>query len=247
MDRPSVTTATRSNHNLRNAAKRVLDFQRPFCYSGDMKYKQIFWDNDGVLVDTEKYYLMASREALASVSIDLSDAQFASLSISEGRSVFDIAEDAGIDKETIEELRLWRNRRYAEILTTEPVVVDGAEETLKALHDKIPMAVVTSSLQQHFAITHQKSGLLDYIDFFLTREDYHASKPSPESYLLALHKSGCRAEDVLVIEDSPRGLTAAKKAGLTCWVIPGDYTLHSRLGDADRILEDITEISRLLL
>ena len=38
-----------------------------------MIYRYIFWDNDGVLVDTERYYLQASREALARVNIELSN------------------------------------------------------------------------------------------------------------------------------------------------------------------------------
>ena len=34
-----------------------------------MKFTQIFWDNDGVLVDTEPYYLQTNREALAKLDI----------------------------------------------------------------------------------------------------------------------------------------------------------------------------------
>ena len=37
--------------------------------SAAMGFRQIFWDNDGVLVDTERYYLQASQEALASVGV----------------------------------------------------------------------------------------------------------------------------------------------------------------------------------
>ena len=61
-----------------------------------MNYRYIFWDNDGVLVDTERYYLQASREALDRVDIQLSNQQFAEISLGEGRSIFDIAAASGL-------------------------------------------------------------------------------------------------------------------------------------------------------
>ena len=74
------------------------------------------------------------------------------------------------------------------------------------------MAIVTSSPKNHFHIIHSRTGFLEFFDFYLTREDYTNSKPSAEPYLLALQKSGLNSQDVLVIEDSPRGLKAAKAA-----------------------------------
>ena len=49
-----------------------------------MKFTQIFWDNDGVLVDTERYYLQANREALAKLDITLSDELFVEISLARG-------------------------------------------------------------------------------------------------------------------------------------------------------------------
>ena len=212
-----------------------------------MNVRQIFWDNDGVLVDTERYYMQASREALGKIGIDLSDNQFATISLTEGRSIFDLASDSGIEERTIGELRQWRNERYTQLLEKNPVAIEGALETLQRLHGRIPMAIVTSSLKLHFMTIHCQSGFLDYIDFYLAREDYRQSKPSPEAYLMALRKSGARAEETLVIEDSPRGLEAARKAGLSCWVIPGGYTQKQHIKHADRVLTSISEIPELLL
>ncbi len=211
------------------------------------KYKYIFWDNDGVLVDTEQYYFQASREALERIDISLTDEQFIATSLSEGRSIFDLAAESGREKTDIEKLRLWRNNRYNELLESHPLAINGSRQTLDKLFGKINMAIVTSSLRHHFMTIHEKSGLLDYIDFFLTREDYTESKPSAEPYLKALKQSGCKKGDVLVIEDSPRGLKAAKSAGLACWVIPNQYTINQDFSAADKIIGDIREVPGLLL
>lgn len=51
--------------------------------------KAIFFDNDGVLVDTEHLYLEASRATRAEVGVALDEAAFVDLSLRQGRSVFD--------------------------------------------------------------------------------------------------------------------------------------------------------------
>lgn len=211
-----------------------------------MQFSYIFWDNDGVLVDTERLYFRASQEALAQIGIALQEEQFISLSLDQGRSVFELAEQTGHPERQLEQLRDWRNRRYTELLRSHDTVIPGVRELLRRLTGKLGMAIVTSSRKDHFDVIHSVTGLLQCFDFILTREDYLRSKPSPEPYLLALQRSGCPPERCLVIEDSPRGLTAAKAAGLACWVIPGLAFESSRFAGADRVFSGITELAEEL-
>ncbi|MCM2265915.1 MAG: HAD-IA family hydrolase [Desulfuromonadales bacterium] len=208
-----------------------------------MAYDFIFWDNDGVLVDTEGLYYQASREALARVDFDLTAEQFAAISLASGRSVFELATD---DHDVMEALRHWRNLRYSELLGGRDLVLPGVRETLEELAPRLNMAVVTSSRRDHFELIHAGSGLLDFFAFTLCREDYREAKPAPESYLLALQRSGCAPEACLVIEDSLRGMAAAKAAGLACWVIPSSQTQGQDFSAADRVLEQLDGLARLL-
>ena len=64
---------------------------------------------------------------------------------------------------------------------------------------------------------------------------------------MALNQCGYAAENVLVIEDSPRGLKAAKAAGLACWVIPGHHTSAQDFAEADRVLFGIRDVMELIL
>ena len=208
-----------------------------------MAYQYIFWDNDGVLVDTEGLYCQASREALAQIGFELTDEQFTTVSLASGRSVFELATT---DQALMEELRRWRNRRYSELLAGQDLVLPGVRDTLAQLAPRLGMAVVTSSRRDHFDLIHADSGLRPYFDFVLCREDYHAAKPDPEPYLLALARSGCAAQQCLVIEDSARGLAAAKAAGLTCWVTPSTQTRTQDFCGADRVLDRLGELPGLL-
>ncbi len=203
----------------------------------------IFWDNDGVLVDTENFYFQASAEVLSDVGVELSREQFIEISLRRGESVFDLA--AG-NKPYLDTLRERRNRRYAELLGQGITPIAGVTETLRALHGQVRMAIVTSSQRDHFDLIHRNTDLLDYFDFILTREDYRHTKPHPEPYLTALARGCGDPQRCLVVEDSQRGLESAVAAGLRCLVIPGHLNQQSDFSTAHAILKDITEVPAFL-
>ncbi len=203
----------------------------------------IFWDNDGVLVDTEDLYFQASAELLSETGVKLSREQFIEISLRRGESVFDLAEG---DKPYLDSLRERRNRRYAELLAQGVAPIAGVAETLRALHGRVRMAIVTSSHRDHFDLIHQGTGLMGYFDFILTREDYRHTKPHPEPYLTAIARCAGDPARCLVVEDSQRGLKAAVAAGLRCLVIPGDLNRHSDFSTAHAILQGISEVPAYL-
>lgn len=209
--------------------------------------KAVFWDNDGVLVDTEKLYFQATRELLLRTGVILTETLFRQISLVEGRSAFDLAKAKGVSQEEIERHHGERNRRYTELLMGGVSVIDGAEEVLGALRGRVSQAIVTSSRREHFDAIHARTGLLAWFDFVLTREDYLLSKPNPEPYLTALKKSGFKADECLVVEDSPRGLASALAAGIRCLVIPNDLTRGASFTGAWRVLESCREIPAEIL
>ncbi len=98
------------------------------------------------------------------------------------------------------------------------------------------MAVVTSSQREHFEVMHAGTQLTDFFEFVLAREDFKETKPNPEPYLLALERLGLEAERCIAIEDSERGLAAARAAGLRCLVIPNDVTRGCNFQGATAVL-----------
>jgi HAD superfamily hydrolase (TIGR01509 family) len=206
----------------------------------------ILWDNDGVLVDTERLFFESTRRTLARVGIELSLEQFLELSMRQGRSAFQLAAERGWTEQQVAELKRERDVLYSEMLRTHTQVLPGVQETLEMLHGRMRMAVVTSSQRQHFDIMHADLGLTGYFEFVLAREDYREAKPSPESYLLALHRLGMKAERCVAVEDSERGLASARTAGLRCLVIPNDITRKSSFQGATRILSGAAAVLDML-
>ena len=199
----------------------------------------ILWDNDGVLVDAEGLYFRATQEVLRTVGICLTADQFKEISLRRGESCLGLAAGRGIE---IEQLRAERDQRYAELLGSQSWAIDGAEEVLRSLHGQVRMGVVTSARKVHFETAHASTGLRQYLDFVLTREDYQHTKPHPEPYLTAMARHDLRPEDCIVVEDSERGLAAATAAGSPCLIVLSDWSRDADFSRAANVLEDIRDV-----
>ncbi len=209
--------------------------------------KAILWDNDGVLVDTEKLYFQASQEVLSEVGIDLTAELFIELSLRQGRSVFELASAQGVRPDVIDRLHTKRNRRHSELLRNGVPILEGVQETLGRLQGKLIMGIVTSCLKEHFDIIHAGTGLLPYFDFVLTREDYKKSKPNPEPFLTAAAQNELRPEECIIVEDSARGLAAANAADIRCLVVPNRLTRNGDFSQAYRVVNNVREVGDIIL
>jgi HAD superfamily hydrolase (TIGR01509 family) len=206
----------------------------------------ILWDNDGVLVDTEGLFFQSTRETLAGVGVELTFEQFLEISMRQGRSAFQLAAARGLTEEEIADLKRARDLRYTEMLREQTKVLAGIPEALRALQGRMRMAVVTSSQRQHFDVMHATTRLTGFFEFVLAREDFKETKPNPEPYLVALERLGLAAERCVAIEDSERGLAAARAAGLRCLVIPNDVTRTCNFHGATAVLPSAAELPRAL-
>ena len=208
--------------------------------------KTILWDNDGVLVDTEALYYDATRKVLRSIGIDLPLDAYRQLFLKESRGAWHLAAERGFSPERIEALRRARNDLYARLLAERNRELPGVAEVLSTLHTRFRMGVVTSARRDHFEIIHRATRFARFFDFVITSDDVPETKPRPEPYLAALARAGSAPEETVAVEDSERGLAAARAAGIPCWILPTLLTQGGDFSGAARILTRIEEIPDLL-
>ena len=204
--------------------------------------RAIFWDNDGVLVDTEHLYFEATQQVLAQAGIRLTEDTYLELFLRQGRGAWHLAEERGVPPADIDRLRDERNALYAHLLDQAPRLIEGVLDVLEALHGKYVMGVVTSSRKDHFDVIHRSTGVLKYFDFVLAAGDYSRGKPAPDPYLLAVERSGATPDECIAVEDSERGLEAAVLAGLKCLIVPSRLTRSCTFPGAYRILRSVRDV-----
>ena len=125
------------------------------------------------------------------------------------------------------------------------VEIPGARALLDSMiAQAIPWAIVTSGTEP---LVHGWLGAMSLAEpqHLVTAESVQNGKPDPASYLLGREKLGLQAagREVLVLEDSPAGISAGKAAG--CRVV-GLVTSHSleqvAAADPDWVVRDLASL-----
>ena len=97
----------------------------------------------------------------------------------------------------------------------------GLHELLDFLRkEQIPMAVATSSSQEHAVGNLEKEGIREYFQTVITGNMVSRGKPWPEIYEKACRALDLPPEQVLALEDSYSGLRAAHAAGMITVMVP---------------------------
>jgi HAD superfamily hydrolase (TIGR01509 family) len=126
----------------------------------------------------------------------------------------------------IAELRLGRtlpadlehryHERLFEAFRTELTAVPGVAEALAQL--TTPTCVASSGTHERIRLALQTTGLLSRFDGrIFSAQDVARGKPAPDLFLHAAQSLGIRPERCAVVEDSPLGVEAANRAGMTAF------------------------------
>ena len=209
------------------------------------KKRFILWDHDGVLVDTERWYYAALREAMAPLGVDFDQSTYLAI-MARGGTYWDVAASRGATPDDITRQRRVRDHLYREFLQREPIEIPGVGEVLEKLSADFRMAVVTTSRREDFELIHRSRDLLARMEFVLTIEDYSEPKPHPAPYLAALARFGADPAPAVAVEDSARGLKSAVAAGLDCLIIRHPFTAAQDFSGAKRMVDSIRDLPGVL-
>ncbi|WP_295051959.1 HAD family phosphatase [Sulfuricurvum sp.] len=207
--------------------------------------KQILFDNDGVLVDTEHWYFTASAEILQTMGFHLSEDRYRDIMIA-GESAFLIAEESGVPISETDKWRTRRNELYQHYLRSEEIAIPGVKEVLAELSPRYRMGIVTSALRCDFELIHASRGIVDYMDFVLCSGEYPRAKPYPDPYLLGLERLGGEKHETIIVEDSERGLRSAVSAGIDCVIVHNRFTEKHDFSAAKHRIKTLEELLTLL-
>ncbi|MEA3498453.1 MAG: HAD family phosphatase [Campylobacterota bacterium] len=207
--------------------------------------KYILFDNDGVLVETEKWYYTASVKALKQFGITLHFDEYMEI-MARGGTAWEKAIKNGISQSRIIKAREERNLYYQHYLRTEDIVIDNIHDTLNQLSKSYKMGIVTTSRRVDFNIIHDNRGITDFMDFILCEEDYENAKPHPEPYLKGLDIFKGSKDEAIIVEDSQRGLTSAYRAKIDCVVVANDFTKTQDFSKATHKIEKLSDLIELL-
>ena len=213
--------------------------------------KAIFFDQDGVIIDTERdghrvSFNMTFKEFGYDVDWDV-DYYHELLQIAGGKErMKHHLETKGFGKEVkpgeVDELIKAMHKRKTALfieliesgkLPLRPGIHRFMQEAMQA--GLIIGVCTTSNEQAAHAIAYKVLSDIEF-NFVLAGDIVSKKKPDPEIYYLALSKAGVKPEECIVIEDSRNGVLAGKAASMHVVATTNVYTEKENLNDADIIV-----------
>jgi HAD superfamily hydrolase (TIGR01509 family) len=213
-----------------------------------MQFSAVFFDFDGVLVDTEWAIYQAWRRCFEGHGHDLPleiytrciGSDFATWS-----PKTHLEELSGLAFDW-HDLDVARQEEILRELDGEKAM-HGVNHALEHLTQRqIRRAVVSSSSHHWVNGWLEKLALADHFETVICRGDAPRIKPAPDLYLEAARRFEVDPNACLVIEDSVNGVKSAKAAGMTVWVVPNRVTAGLDFSAADRIFSSLAELANAL-
>lgn len=135
----------------------------------------------------------------------------------------------GQGKMTNDQMEFWsmeKEKRYQQSYRSHLQLINGLDEFLKRAHElNIPMGIGSAAIPFNIDFVLDQLGIRKYFSAIVSAEDVEVSKPDPETFLKAARLLNTAPADCLVFEDAPKGVEAARNAGIPCVVLT---TLHDR-------------------
>lgn len=177
--------------------------------------KAVIFDMDGVLIDSEPFYLRHTVEMLKADHPQVTEKAMhptVGMRSKEYRSFMahflHMKEEDPAFEALLERVNSECHVDYHNIMRPE---VPGMLQALRDMGMKIALA--SSSPLSNIRQVLKECGIADYFDSVVSGDAFARAKPDPEIYLCTFERLGVHPEECLVVEDSTYGVSAGAASG----------------------------------
>ena len=214
----------------------------------------IIFDFDGVLIDSEWVGNVQIARTLTELGHPTSVERALELFAGVGGPAFASAVEAHIGGTIPAEFHAQREAEDARVLAEGIAAIIGAIDFVTSLRPELPRAIASSSTVAWITTHLDHIGLRDAFGehVYSGREHVARGKPAPDIYLHAAAAIGVPIERVLIIEDSPVGVTGAVASGARVLGLAAgrhcgpDHEARLRAAGAPVVVHDFESIAAML-
>jgi beta-phosphoglucomutase len=177
--------------------------------------RAIFFDFDGVLVDSEPLHWETWSCVLKPKGIEISFQDYCRrfIGVSNRTMIRELCRDVGLSFDP-EQFQVWYAEKRALYAQRDLRVPDNLAHFIREDLNGYRLGVVSSSRRSEVEPYLVQSGVRERIDVLVCAEDSAELKPSPQPYIRAAHLAGLPACECLAVEDSDAGQESATGAGM---------------------------------
>ena len=215
------------------------------------KMKIIIFDFDGVILDSENSHFIAFNEGLKNLNINISEDEYYSkyISLDDRGVITNVVNDKNISvtNEEIDMIIKNKNDYFESRLIDNSKLFPGVEELIIQLSKNFVLSIGSGANRSEIIKTLKNNNIYDYFEIIVSANEVNNPKPNPETYNRVLDNinTDFNINEIIVIEDSPGGIEAAKSAGLKCIAITNTFD-NEELCKADIIVSNYEDILKYL-
>jgi len=206
----------------------------------------VVFDMDGVLVDSEPLYDLATTVFLRRRGVEADPAHFDTL---RGLPLLEVWAALAARyrlHEPVADLAAEASRNldrfFADRGRLEPI--PGVRELVAALNAAgVPLAVASSSPSRRVQDLVGRLGLDRSFPVLVSGDEVRRGKPDPEIFLTAARRLGVDPNGCAVVEDSERGVAAALDAGMRCVGLDRGQLGQPGLRRAHLVVLELTQLT----
>ncbi|MBA4184999.1 MAG: HAD family phosphatase [Acidobacteria bacterium] len=189
--------------------------------------KAILLDFNGVIIDDEPLQMQTYQEILKGEDIDLTEEDYYSSMGMDDKTFIESAyrrAEKDFTDDRVSEILEAKTAKWREIVEKEIPLFGGVENFVKKMDKEFALGIVSMAGREEIEYVLEKTGMRESFSVILSAEDITNCKPNHECYhkgfnLIDAWRTRAGSNpivhgDCLVIEDSPQGIMAGKKAGL---------------------------------
>lgn len=221
-----------------------------------MTLKAVLFDFNGVIINDESLHKELIEEILLGENLrpDAKEHNEVCLGRSDRACIAAILERRGrvVSDDYLEQLLNKKARKYQECLEAEEKlpIYQGVEEFIRELWGAgLVLGLVTGARRENVEYVLDRIKIREAFAVVLTSDDITKSKPDPEGYLTAVEKLNEQYSDLnltpeqcIVIEDTPSGIEAGKRARMQVVGVANTYPFHMLQRQANWTVDYLQEL-----
>lgn len=209
-----------------------------------MQYGAFIFDMNGTMIDDMHFHEKAWYDILVNeLGAPLTPAQAKAQMYGKNEELFERVFGNRFSPEEIDTIVDRKEKRYQDAFLPHLKLIDGLDVFLQNAQAKhIALAIGTAAPKTNVDYVMDNLHLWQTFPVIIGADDVKSSKPDPEVFLKAATKVNIEPHKCIVFEDSPKGIEAARNAGMKAVGVSTFHTAEELSNDNVLfVIEDYTD------